>query len=84
MLLERRRLRPDGLVVGHGVTGGRVARRERVGDLLVVRPVLEVDAEGAERVDEHLLCLCERDAILRSARACERRLDVVEIELDHL
>src|SRR3954462_14243807 len=70
--------------IKNGAAGRRSARRERVGDLLVVRPVQEVDAEGAERLEERLLRACERDAVLRPARACERRLDVVEIELHHL
>ena len=85
LLLDRRR--PCGRlfrVVGHAVAGRRVTRGERVGDLLVVRPVHEVDAEGAERLHERLLRTRERDAVLRPARPRERRLDVVEIQLHDL
>ena len=62
--------------------GRRVGRGERVGDGTVVRSVAVVDAERAERVDERLLRRGEGHAVLRPARAGERRLDVAEIELD--
>ena len=81
---ERAGRNGNGIDVGDAVAGRRVARRERVRDLLVVRPVLQGDAEAAERVDEHLLRARERDAVLRAARPGERRLDVAEVELDDL
>ena len=85
LLLERRGLRGRRfLAVRDAVAGRRIAGRERIRDLFVVRPVLQRDAEAAERVDEHLLRARERDAVLRAARPGERRLDVVEVELDDL
>ncbi len=64
--------------------GGRIARRERVGDRGVVRAVRERDAERAERLLERRLRAREGHAVLRPARACERRLDVAEVEPDDL
>ena len=66
--------------------GGRIARREGVGDGLVVAPVLHrvLHAERAERVEERRLGVRERNAVLRAARPCERRLDGREIEFQHL
>src|SRR5262249_19245834 len=85
LLLERRRMRRCRFLgIGDAVTGRWVARRERVGDLLVVRPVRVVDTERAERVDERLLRARQRDSVLRPARPGERGLDVVEVELDDL
>ena len=63
--------------------GERIARRERLGDGLVVG-VAVVDAEAGERVEERLLRLAERHAVLRTARPGERRLDRREVELDDL
>ncbi len=62
----------------------RVARRECVGDSPVVAAVRIVDAERVQRLDERVLRVRERDAILRAARPGERRLDIAEVELDHL
>ena len=63
--------------------GGRIARRERLGDGLVVR-VPVVDPEGLERGDERVLRLPQRYAILGPTRARKTRLDRRQVELDHL
>ena len=62
----------------------RVARGERVGDLLVRRAVAVRDAEGRERLEEGRLRLGQRHAVLRAPRPGEARLDVAEVEVDHL
>ena len=73
--------RPAGCLLGR-----RIARRERVRDGLVVAPVLHrvAHAERAERVEERGLGVREGNAVLRAARAGERRLDGREVELEHL
>ena len=50
----------------------------------VLGAVLVPDAERAESLEERLLRRRERHPVLRAARACERRLDVAQIELDDL
>jgi len=64
--------------------GGRVARRKCVGERLVGAAVRIRDAKGVERFDERLLRVRERHAVLRTARACEGGLDIIEVELDDL
>ncbi len=61
---------------------GRVARREGLGDRLVVALVL--DSEALQLREERRLRVAQRDAVLRPARAGEARLDVSEVELDDL
>ena len=65
---------------GRRLLGGRVAGRER----LRQRAVVVDDAERVERLVERLLRAAERHAVLRPARAGERRLDRAEVELDDL
>src|SRR5207302_2656970 len=60
---------------------GRIACRKRLGDGLVAR-VAVVDAEGLERLDERLLRLPQRHAVLRPPRPGERGLNIGKIELD--
>ena len=72
------------LLAGRLLLGRRVGGGEGLGDGLVLRAVRIADTERAERVDERLLRACERHAVLRASRPCERRLDVAEIELDDL
>ena len=63
---------------------GRVAGREAVLDALVDRAVAVAVPEARERVEERVLRLGQRHAVLRAARAGEARLDRGEVELDHL
>ena len=82
---------PDGdgrvaaaLGLAPGRRGGEgIAGRERLGDRLVVA-VAVVDAERRERVEERLLRLAQRYAVLRTPRPCERRLDGRQVELHDL
>ena len=80
---DRQRVRLRGAVVQRMLLDGRVARGERLGQLLVERSSV-VDAEGLERTEEGALGLGERHAVLRAARAGEAGLDVAEVELHHL
>ena len=73
----------DLLCVARGARSEGITGRERLVDGLVVR-VPVIDAEGRERFDERLLRGGERDAVLRSAWAGERRLHRGEVELDDL
>src|SRR5207245_10066827 len=80
--LERRH--GGGLTILGRVACRHVARGEAVCDLLVVGPVPVRDAERPERLDERLLRLAQWHAVLRAARPGQARLDVAEVELDHL
>ena len=74
---------PSNVSVPGSIVRRRVARRERLRDRLVVGGAV-VDAERRELVEERVLRLAQRHAVLRPPRPGERRLDGGEIELDHL
>ncbi len=80
---RRRRLLDVLLAAGSGV-GGRVARGERVGALLVVRAVRVRDPELLHRLLEGVAGAVERHAVLRATWPGEARDDVAEVELDDL
>ena len=75
--------RSGGLIVSGLDVRGRVGRGKALGDSLVLR-VPVVDSEARQLVQEGVLRLCERDAVLRSPRPGEAGLDGAEVELDHV
>src|SRR5207248_1853936 len=68
-------------LASRGLFGRRVAGWERLGERAVV---VRLDAECPERLEKRLLRVRQRNAVLRPSWARERRLDVGEVELDHL
>ena len=69
------------VAAGH-LLGGRVAGREGLRDRVVVVSVL--DAEGLKSSQEGVAGLAERNAVLRTARPGEARLDRAEVEVHDL